>query len=187
MVDAMWLYVSGTNCLLALWIATTCVSCFILDEVNTKPDEFQVWLTAGDTAALLDPQDAIVATDETSGFSVTVDRNNTRQVIEGYGASMTNAGAYVIYNSPHRHEIMQDLFGTDLNSLGSNQFSLDHLYYDIMVLNGHSFNSEKFDFFRFCVVIRFFSSPPQRPLTSDFEGFSIPDSFPLHLFSYLNS
>ena len=142
MVDAMWLYVSGTNCLLALWIATTCVSCFILDEVNTKPDEFQVWLTTGDTAALLDPQDAIVATDETSGFSVTVDRNNTRQVIEGYGASMTNAGAYVIYNSPHRHEIMQDLFGTDLNSLGSNQFSLDHLYYDIMVLNGHSFNSE---------------------------------------------
>ena len=28
--------------------------------------------------------------------------------------------------------------------------------------------------FRFCVVIRF-SSPPQRPMTSDFEGFSIPD------------
>ena len=114
----MWLYVSGTNCLLALWIATTCVSCFILDEVNTKPDEFQVWLTTGDTAALLDPQDAIVATDETSGFSVTVDRNNTRQVIEGYGASMTNAGAYVIYNSPHRHEIMQDLFGNGLDELG---------------------------------------------------------------------
>ena len=32
-----------------------------------------------------------------------------------------------------------------------------------------------FDFCRFCVVIRFFSSPPQRPMTSDFEGFSIPD------------
>ena len=29
-----------------------------------------------------------------------------------------------------------------------------------------------FDFSRFSV---FFSSPPQRPMTSDFEGFSIPD------------
>ena len=27
---------------------------------------------------------------------------------------------------------------------------------------------------RFCVVIRGFSSPPQLPMTSDFEGFSIP-------------
>ena len=32
-----------------------------------------------------------------------------------------------------------------------------------------------FDFCRFCVVIRFCSSPPQRPMTSDFEEFSIPD------------
>ena len=32
-----------------------------------------------------------------------------------------------------------------------------------------------FHFCRFCVVIRGFSSPPQRPMTSDFEGFSIPD------------
>ena len=32
-----------------------------------------------------------------------------------------------------------------------------------------------FDFCRFCVVIRFVSSPPQRPMTSDFDEFSIPD------------
>ena len=32
-----------------------------------------------------------------------------------------------------------------------------------------------FDFCRLCVVIRGFSSPPQRPLTSDVEGFYIPD------------
>ena len=50
-----------------------------------------------------------------------------------------------------------------------------------------------FDFCRFCMVILFFfSSPPQWPMTSDFEGFSIPDFihyiyFALHLFSYLNS
>ena len=33
----------------------------------------------------------------------------------------------------------------------------------------------------------FFSSPPQGPMTSDFEGFSIPDIYPLHSFSYLSS
>ena len=32
-----------------------------------------------------------------------------------------------------------------------------------------------------------FSSPPQRPMTSDFEGFLYPRFYPLHLFSYLNS
>ena len=32
-----------------------------------------------------------------------------------------------------------------------------------------------------------FSSPPQRPMTSDFEGIFDPRSYPLHLFSYLNS
>ena len=32
-----------------------------------------------------------------------------------------------------------------------------------------------FDFCRFCMVIRVFSSPPQRQMTCDFEGCSIPD------------
>ena len=32
-----------------------------------------------------------------------------------------------------------------------------------------------FNFCRFCVVIQFFSSLPQRPMTSQFVGFSIPD------------
>ena len=32
-----------------------------------------------------------------------------------------------------------------------------------------------------------FSSSPQRPITSDFDGFFYPRFYPLHLFSYLNS
>ena len=39
---------------------------------------------------------------------------------------------------------------------------------------------------RFCVVIRFFSPPPQRPMTSDFEGF-LYQILSITLFSYLNS
>ena len=48
-----------------------------------------------------------------------------------------------------------------------------------------------FDFCRLCMVIRFFSSLPQRPMTSDYEsdyeGFSIPDFIHYIYFSYLNS
>jgi len=43
-----------------------------------------------------------------------------------------------------------------------------------------------FDFCRFFVVIRVFSSPPQRPMTSDFEGF-LYQILSITLFSYLNS
>ena len=43
-----------------------------------------------------------------------------------------------------------------------------------------------FDFCWFCVVIRFFSSTPQRPITSDFEWF-LYQILSITLFSYLNS
>ena len=43
-----------------------------------------------------------------------------------------------------------------------------------------------FDFFRFCMVIWFHSSPPQRPMTSDFEGF-LSQILSISLFSYLIS
>ena len=42
-----------------------------------------------------------------------------------------------------------------------------------------------FDFCQFCVVIRGFSSPPQRPKTSDFEGF-LYQILSIPLFSYNN-
>ena len=41
-------------------------------------------------------------------------------------------------------------------------------------------------FCQFCVVIRFFSSPSQRPITSDFKGF-LHQILSFTLFSYLNS
>ena len=42
-----------------------------------------------------------------------------------------------------------------------------------------------FDFCRFCMVIRF-SSPPQRPMTSDFKGF-LSQILSITFFNYLNS
>ena len=61
---------------------------------------------------------------------------------------------------------------------------------------GHQLGSAKYRVIRFfipmtvlgrrifCVVIRFFSSPPQRPLTSDFEGFLLSD--PIHYTIFLS-
>ena len=43
------------------------------------------------------------------------------------------------------------------------------------VYNAYFYIFLAFDFCRFCVVIRFFPSQPQRPMTFDSEGFSIPD------------
>ena len=43
-----------------------------------------------------------------------------------------------------------------------------------------------FDFCRFCVIIRVFSSPPQRPVTSDFKGL-LYQILSITLFPYLNS
>ena len=43
-----------------------------------------------------------------------------------------------------------------------------------------------FDFCRFCVVIRLCSSPPQRPMTSDFDGF-LYQFLSITLYSNLNS
>lgn len=81
-------------------------------------DEYQVWLTTGDQTKLLERQSPIHATHAHYGFSVWVDRNKRRQVIDGFGAAITNSAAYVIFHSPQRHVVMQDLFGSGLDQLG---------------------------------------------------------------------
>lgn len=81
-------------------------------------DQFQVWLTTGDTSSLLGRQAPIVPMSEHHGFNVNVYRNDTRQIIDGFGASINNDGAYVIFHSPLRHQIMQELFGNGENDIG---------------------------------------------------------------------
>lgn len=81
-------------------------------------DEYQVWLTTGDQTKLLERQPPVQASHAHYGYSVWVDRNKRRQIIDGFGAAITNSAAYVIYHSPHRHEIMEDLFGNGLDQLG---------------------------------------------------------------------
>ena len=92
-------------------------------------NEFQVWLTVGDTSSLLDRQSPVSVTSQPHGYTVNVYRNDTRQIIDGFGASINNDGAYVIYHSPHRHEIMQELFGSGENDIGKIDYFKTECYH----------------------------------------------------------
>ena len=54
------------------------------------------------------PQDA-----NPDAFEVKVNPNMAYQVMDGFGAALSNSAAYVIYNSPRRYEILRDLFGAE--------------------------------------------------------------------------
>ena len=92
-------------------------------------NEFHVWLTVGDTSSLLDRQSPVSVTSQPHGYTVNVYRNDTRQIIDGFGASINNDGAYVIYHSPHRHEIMQELFGSGENDIGKIDYFKTECYH----------------------------------------------------------
>ncbi|CAH1780676.1 unnamed protein product, partial [Owenia fusiformis] len=73
---------------------------------------FDVWLTTGDQSNKLSQKASIVANSEpTNGFSVNVNNATRYQTMDGFGAAITNAAAYNIYNSPQRSQIINDLFG----------------------------------------------------------------------------
>ena len=80
-------------------------------------DEYEVWLTTGDQSKKLSREAPIGVTSSPHGYSVWVDRNKRRQVIEGFGAALTNSAAYNIFHSQKRHEILTDLFGN--NGIGN--------------------------------------------------------------------
>lgn len=89
-------------------------SCFLL----SNEDEYQAWLTTGDQTHKLSRQAPVPPVTQEEGYNVWVDRRKPRQTIEGFGAAITNSAANVIFNSPDRHNIMQDLFGSGENQLG---------------------------------------------------------------------
>ena len=87
-------------------------------------------------------------------------------------------------SEPFLHEWTVRLYN-NTNTLGDRS---NHIYH---IISTHS-SCCCFCFFSVRLLsvlcgLSVFSSPPQRPMTSNFEGFSITDFYPLHLFSYLNS
>ncbi|MEA2382209.1 MAG: glucosylceramidase [Solirubrobacteraceae bacterium] len=71
----------------------------------------RAWLTTGDRAHLLEPQppSALGAADPAAP-TIAVDPATAYQRVEGFGASITDSSAKLLAASPHRAEIMRDLF-----------------------------------------------------------------------------
>lgn len=75
----------------------------------------QVWLTTRDQSSLLEPQPDIVFTPEVveGGKTIFVNENHHYQQMDGFGASMTDASAWLIYtqlSAEQRAQVMATLF-----------------------------------------------------------------------------
>ncbi len=101
----------------------------------------QAWLTTGDQRSLLALQAPIPFYSAAgSGNVIVVDPSVRYQTIEGFGASITDASAYLIQHAlgpNQRTALMNDLFGAGGNhfgmtrlTLGASDFSATHYSYD---------------------------------------------------------
>lgn len=101
----------------------------------------KVWETTGDRSKLLAPQaDLTMAGGTATGTVISVDPSQTFQSITGFGASITDASAYLIQQkmtASQRDALMRDLFGdTGLGfsftrlTVGASDFSSAHYSYD---------------------------------------------------------
>ncbi|MEV4316168.1 ricin-type beta-trefoil lectin domain protein [Actinocrispum sp. NPDC049592] len=97
-----------------------------------------VWLTTADRSNLLRQQGNVTFGTGGSGPVITVNPNATFQSMVGFGASLTDAAAWNIWNSPQRDGIMNALFnpssGVGLSWLrqpiGATDFSRSFYTYD---------------------------------------------------------
>ncbi|XP_052256934.1 uncharacterized protein LOC127862038 isoform X2 [Dreissena polymorpha] len=139
--------------LLTITILTWVVMCH--GFLHNNNDEYQVWLTTGDGSKKLHREAAISTSNSGQGYSVWVDRRKRRQSMEGFGGSLTNAAASVIYHSPNRAQIMRDLFGLGVNDLGISflrvvmggsdfQAVSPYTYDDLWNNHGSDFNMDNF-------------------------------------------
>ena len=77
----------------------------------TSESSVRVWMTTGDQKNLLTEQpSSALATPVDGAPTVTIDPSTSYQPIEGFGAAITDSSAHVLAASPHRDEIMANLF-----------------------------------------------------------------------------
>src|SRR3954462_7584036 len=100
-----------------------------------------VWLTTPDGAMRMSDRGTVPFRDgPSSALTVTVDPSRTYQRMDGFGASITDSSAHVLYrlDSKHRAAAMRDLFATDRLSflrqpMGASDFVAGpHYTYDDM-------------------------------------------------------
>ena len=77
-----------------------------------------VWLTTADQSNKLTQKASVAFGTSGSGSVITVNPNTTYQSVVGFGGSMTDASAYLIFNSSARTTIMNNLFTTNGTGIG---------------------------------------------------------------------
>ncbi|XEC94236.1 glycoside hydrolase family 30 beta sandwich domain-containing protein [Paenibacillus tarimensis] len=126
-------------------ILTLCLFIILVACGRTEQEHVsvQLWLTTPDKSRLLERQpDLSFAPEESAGeTTVDVDEAQTYQTMDGFGASMTDASAWLIANRlgpEKRNELMAKLFdrseGIGISYLrvpmGASDFALDHYSYN---------------------------------------------------------
>ena len=112
---------------------------------RANPDAVDVWITTATGAKLLSREADLRLTTATppAGTTLTVDDATQYQEIVGFGASMTDASAYLLQNrmsATQRNALMQELFGRNPGiglsfmrlTIGASDFSLHHYSLDDM-------------------------------------------------------
>ncbi|GHG73153.1 RICIN domain-containing protein [Comamonas sp. JC664] len=105
-------------------------------------ESVQVWLTTTSGSALvkrLNPEPSpTFGPDSGNATAIDVNPAQTFQTLDGFGGALTDASAWLIFNSPHRNAIMNDLFSVSGGAghsmlrlpMGSSDFARNHYTYD---------------------------------------------------------
>ncbi|ATB42593.1 glycosyl hydrolase [Cystobacter fuscus] len=119
-------------------------------------ESVQVWLTttSGSSLSKRFNAEANKTFGTQSGTSTTIDitESTTYQTIDGFGGALTDSSAWLIYNSPQRNAIMNDLFSVSAGGgygmvrlpMGASDFARNNYSYDDTCcdLNGFSINHD---------------------------------------------
>ncbi|MFI2857676.1 carbohydrate-binding protein [Paenibacillus sp. JSM ZJ436] len=130
---------------------------FAVNTVSAAGEEVQVWLTTGDRSKLLSSESGLTFTPESAPeqYTINVDESVTYQEMDGFGASMTDSSAWVLFkqlDEAHRAEVMENLFdpvqGIGLSyirvPLGASDFALGHYTYNDLPQGESDPNLERF-------------------------------------------
>ncbi|GER90093.1 glucosylceramidase [Dictyobacter vulcani] len=89
---------------------------FSSPQVHAAGETVNVWLTSGDLSTHLAPQANLTfANGNGSGNVINVNENQTYQQMDGFGASLTDSSAWLVYNkmsSSQRSTLMNNLFNS---------------------------------------------------------------------------
>lgn len=127
---------------IALMFTALLAGCATVDRAPSS--QVELWLTTQDRAALLAEQPALaMAAGPAGGAAITVDPAQRYQAMVGFGASVTDASAYLIQQKmmpEAREALLRDLFGPAPGiglgftrvTVGASDFSRTHYSYDDM-------------------------------------------------------